>query len=473
MGKNNRQRRADKKRHSGRGPSGALQSGPDGGGPGGPAGFGPTMLAEMLLIRQAEACRRGQPAERDSTVAGLLRLGSPPGGGSVAASALSGLLMGTIGDSWEGGWQPTDLVRAVTKRHGARHAALAVVAIAAETSRAAVVAPEGWAAQLDTLGAGVWWSGDRFSFVEHWAERDGLGPADALGVGVELLGLIMNLPQLPCLVPPPSAWGRGGSATRRAPTGGDGSPQASRATAGQPGLDERVLAKLRALLAKAESTTFDDEADAFTAKAQELMARYAIDSALLDADRGAAGRADEVPSGRRIWIDDPYSLAKANLLGAVAEANRCRTIWLDSYGFSTVFGFKVDVDVVEVLFTSLLVQATRAMTTAGAVRDRSGRSRTRSFRNSFLIAFAQRIEQRLRGATAAAAQAAGADRPGALLPVLAHRRGVVDEAFAELFPRLVAKGVSVSNMAGWVAGQAAAEFATLGSGQQLLPGMTG
>ena len=37
--------------------------------------------------------------------------------------------------------------------------------------------------------------------------------------------------------------------------------------------DEKVLGRVRALLAKAESTTFPEEAEALTAKAQELMAR--------------------------------------------------------------------------------------------------------------------------------------------------------------------------------------------------------
>ena len=45
---------------------------------------------------------------------------------------------------------------------------------------------------------------------------------------------------------------------------------------------ERVYAKVRALLRKAESTSFPAEADALTAKAQDLLTRYALDVALVD-----------------------------------------------------------------------------------------------------------------------------------------------------------------------------------------------
>lgn len=54
-----------------------------------------------------------------------------------------------------------------------------------------------------------------------------------------------------------------------------------------------------------------------------------------------------------------------------------------------------DLDAVELLFTSLLVQATTAMLAAGSRQDAHGRSRTRSFRQSFLAAYAQRIGERL------------------------------------------------------------------------------
>ena len=125
-------------------------------------------------------------------------------------------------------------------------------------------------------------------------------------------------------------------------------------------MDGRVLEKVRGLLAKAESTEFEDEADALTAKAQELMARYSIDQAMVARETDS-----EEPSGRRIGVDDPYAQGKANLLAVIAGANRCRSVWLASYGFSTVVGFAGDIDIVEVLYLSLLVQATRAMTCVG------------------------------------------------------------------------------------------------------------
>ncbi len=90
---------------------------------------------------------------------------------------------------------------------------------------------------------------------------------------------------------------------------------------------------MRQLLAKAESTTFDAEPETFTAGAQALMARHSIDAAMLQA---SSGRSD-APRARRVGIDRPYESPKAMLLGAVAEANRCRIVWSQELGFVTVW----------------------------------------------------------------------------------------------------------------------------------------
>lgn len=221
--------------------------------------------------------------------------------------------------------------------------------------------------------------------------------------------------------------------------------------------NERVLEKVRALLAKAESTTFPEEAEALSAKAQELMARHAIDDVMVRGGRPAG----EAPTGVRLTVDDPYASAKSVLLSEVASANRCRSVWSRGLGFSTVMGFESDLEFVQLLYTSLLVQATSAMVAAGAQVDRWGRSRTRSFRQAFLIAYAARIGQRLREAEASTQAAAVEEYGDAFLPVLADRTAAVAAACAAAFPFVVNRSVSISNAAGWAAGAAAADLASL------------
>ncbi|MGH3627252.1 MAG: DUF2786 domain-containing protein, partial [Sciscionella sp.] len=111
------------------------------------------------------------------------------------------------------------------------------------------------------------------------------------------------------------------------------------------------------------------------------------------------------------------------------------------------------------LATSLLVQASEAMLTAGRQVARTGQSRTRSFRHSFLLAYAGRIGERLAKADRASGEQIHDDR---LLPVLARRGKDVDELFEHMFPRTVRRSRSISNGAGWSAGRAAADAAKLG-----------
>ncbi len=245
-----------------------------------------------------------------------------------------------------------------------------------------------------------------------------------------------------------SEWRR----TERKPADSAGHPQRA--------VDERVLGRIRALLAKAESTTFPAEAETFTAGAQALMARHCIDHALLSAlDQSSS----EEPTGRRIGIDNPYESPKAMLLGAVAEANRCRAVWSQGRGFCTAIGFPTDLDAVELLFTSLLVQATTAMMQAGSRTDDYGRSRTRSFRQSFLIAYASRIGQRLAEATGTETTRAATEPAGRnLLPVLAARNEAVDVAVAAMFPMVTNHVVrTISNREGWFSGISAANRAAI------------
>jgi hypothetical protein len=222
------------------------------------------------------------------------------------------------------------------------------------------------------------------------------------------------------------------------------------------GIDPKVLARVRSLLAKAESTEFPEEAEALSAKAQELISRYALDRLTLAEHHG---HDDDQVTTARLWIDPPYLLAKAKLIGVVARANRCRAVLTQDFGFSTVVGDAADVEAVELLSTSLLVQASSAMLGHGSVVDGYGTSRTRSFRQSFLVSFAIRIGERLEAATEKATADTG--RAGELVPLLRRQAERVDAAVDAMFPRLTSFGPSVSNGLGWAAGRAAADLARL------------
>jgi hypothetical protein len=222
--------------------------------------------------------------------------------------------------------------------------------------------------------------------------------------------------------------------------------------------NDSVLQRVRALLAKAEATPFDAEAEAFTAKAQELIARYRIDHALLSA-RNLHDR--ETPLPRRVHVEDPYVTAKVVLLSRVADANDCRSVWPKPLRYVELFGFADDLDAVEELFTSLLVQVTAALRRSGSKRDTFGRSRTTAFRRAFLMAFAVRIGQRLQATVAATVDAAVADTGRELMPILAARAHAAEALARASYPFTRPIRASVTDPEGWHAGSIFADQADL------------
>ena len=358
------------------------------------------------------------------------------------------LLVGLLRQLWESGWQPADIVH-VTRRWGsARLTRLLTAAIAEEarSSGAATRAPEDWLAQLSALGA---LTGAAPTVVASWWRSEGLTAVEAWGDALLLIGPLGDLGPLQLLAPPPSRWGTPRASRRRAVP--DAAAQA----------DARVLGRIRGLLAKAESTEFAEEAEALSAKAQELMTRHAVDVAVLDAEHGTAA-AGQVRA-RRVHLDNPYPEAKVRLLDVVATVNGVRCIWLGQLGMATLVGLPADLDSVDLLFTSLLVQAIRAMTETG--RAGNERSRSPSFRRAFLVSYAVRIRERLDKARAAATDAASKSRGTDLAPVLRRRKQAVDDVFAEMFPETYGMATRSFDAGGWHAGRLAAEHADLGSGR--------
>jgi hypothetical protein len=341
---------------------------------------------------------------------------------------------------WVNGWQPDELVRQVRRTGGAGEIDLVAMAIAADTAhhdRVGNVIHESWRRQADRIAATCAHEPVRDGWLTRWL--------DEVGRDVGLLALrgllhrLLGLPGLPILVGPPGS-------------------------TGDPGVDGDLLdiapspklVTIRGLLAKAESTEFPAEAEAFTAKAQTMMIEARLDEATVRAGSGQRSKARV--SAIRIAIDEPYVASKRSLLHVVAGANDVRCVFHRSVDLATLVGPVGQLAHVEMLFTSLLIQVQAALTTAAADAPAGDHMRSRGYRSSFVVGFARRIGERLREARDTSFAGATTD----MLPVLAAD----DRATAELFERVVGRTTrfrssATYDAAGVRAGASAADRAAL------------
>src|SRR5215472_12228988 len=188
---------------------------------------------------------------------------------------------------------------------------------------------------------------------------------------------------------------------------------------------EALLGRVRKLLVKAEADGVTQaEAQALTAKAAELMAKYGIDRALLAAERPETDR----PADRVIDIANPWARVQAHLLCGLAAALRCQCVILPRTGPGTkihMFGYSSDIERADVLYTSLLIQMWQGLAATPVPAQVQS---ARAWRRSWLLGFATAVVARVRAAEEGAARqaagpAAGAGSRTAL--VLADRTEVI------------------------------------------------
>jgi len=115
-------------------------------------------------------------------------------------------------------------------------------------------------------------------------------------------------------------------------------------------IDLLVLRRVRALLVKAESTTFQDEADALTAGAQQLMTQHSVTRTLAE-NKQPQRRA---PIVRRMWLDAPYVKRQVAAGRSRGEQQPLLQHHVERVGFVTLVGHAADRDTIELLTTSLL-----------------------------------------------------------------------------------------------------------------------
>ncbi|WP_414941203.1 DUF2786 domain-containing protein [Amycolatopsis sp. cmx-11-51] len=227
---------------------------------------------------------------------------------------------------------------------------------------------------------------------------------------------------------------------------------------------DTLLARVRKLLAKAEDPAVTEaEAESYNTKAAELIARYGIDQALLAASGATTDEITQVT----IPLDNPYSRDKAELLTNIAHPLRCRALLYrlgQSVTAVTVFGFRSDLERVELLYTSLLLQATTQLTRVRP-EDRvfAGES-VAAYRRTWLHGFSGAVYERLRNSEHAAAHThtTTAGNPSAVL-VLQDRTAMVKQAYDEQYGNLRSAPPRRLSGSGYLDGHSAGERADLGA----------
>lgn len=375
----------------------------------------------------------------------------------AVVAELAVALRGLVEGAWQRGWQPRDLRHAVRRRLGSRASHLVDELVVDQLSgyaRGTVdarwweqVGLSGGGRSADTSGAGDPLTRRHRSSRVTWARF--------ASEVAEVIVLLVQLPRVEQL----------GALPGQHPAGASDAGVVL-------DVDDKILTRVRRLLAKAESTPYEAEAETFTAGAQALMARHNLDRAMLDrATQQREASARTTAAAIRVPLERPYEPPKALLLHLVSEANGCRAVWSSAVGLSTVVGHPCDLRTVELLFTSLLLQASSALQREVAA-DRCAGTRGRAYRSSFLTGFADRSGERLRAVVGEQARqvSADADRPDALVHVLATRAADVQAEVRRLFPSTSRASVgSVRDHGAWMQGRAAADLAHWGA-SGALPG---
>jgi hypothetical protein len=173
------------------------------------------------------------------------------------------------------------------------------------------------------------------------------------------------------------------------------------------------LDRIAALLAKAERTDNEAEADAYLMKAQQLATLASVDLAVARA-RIARREARQQPESRTTTIGEKARRANPHLIAlfiAIAHANDAKVDVASNSTYVIGYGMPADLDVVETMFASLavhMVHSGQAYVTAGSWRDETyvavvPRTRRRerrphtgqTARAAFYRAYVERISERL------------------------------------------------------------------------------
>lgn len=228
-------------------------------------------------------------------------------------------------------------------------------------------------------------------------------------------------------------------------------------------MSDKIARQIVALLNKAESTPSEHERDALLEKATELRLKYVIEDADLRAHSQDKPKENIVVKQMLAEKHAAFIKAKRELLTGLAQLNNCKIVLVGNREYMEIMGFESDVNYVQFLYASLLLQMERAM-----ARDESERpayESLRTWRTSYAHAWERRVIMRLAEFKQRSESKAEASTPGTAL-VLQDRNKEVAERVTERYPRLRQgyKNTSTHSADGYTRGDAAGRQASLNRG---------
>jgi hypothetical protein len=226
---------------------------------------------------------------------------------------------------------------------------------------------------------------------------------------------------------------------------------------------ESLITKVRNLLAQAEHpNTGDKEAQAFYAKAADLMERHALDAAVVRAEKGHKPEAIKcltfTVSGQGY-----HGKARASLVDKVAKGYGCEVVWqgntLNSADrYALIVGTASACKALELLLPSIIAQAEMGAFAAtrkhmeGKEFDTPANKNIarRDYFRSYLAGYGKAVGNKI-GAGRRTLRKEVADTPGALVLVTDADR--ITQEFNRLFPETGTVRASKTDAAGYAQGE--------------------
>ncbi|AGT14333.1 hypothetical protein ADZZY_85 [Mycobacterium phage Adzzy] len=224
--------------------------------------------------------------------------------------------------------------------------------------------------------------------------------------------------------------------------------------------------KVAKLLRQAEDVAGTPEEAIFQAKAFELMAKYAIDMADVQATKAGLDT-NEIPNAIRvdIMVKGKYVAQQALLLNGIARALHCKTVYVTVAGTTaqriSVFGVERHIERVQMLWDILRPQMLRLVEKVRPEtyiqqwdyyldKPKSTAGQTKSYRRAWIAGFAQTVSDRVRTEENKALES---DTGGALVLFRGDKERAA-LALKEAFPRVrTVKPRTRYNQSGYAHGQ--------------------